>query len=155
MFREEPIVVGIVLDLSLRHMEDGARIVDGVKDELVEYVRTFDYVDLFYLYHENVIDVVEGLGKRIHSVASYQTDGFEFDLNYALKQTLYIIGSEDDDKQIYLITEGKLRYAKAEYEKTPEGDYKNVVVRQISEYTSGQELVDQHQIILKQMLKEE
>lgn len=103
--REEPIVVGIVLDLSLRHSKDGLRIVDVVKEQLVEYVRAFDYVDLFYLYHENVVDVVEGLGKRIHSVASYQTDGFEFDISYALKQTLYIIGSEDDDKRVYLVTD--------------------------------------------------
>ena len=105
MYREEPFVVGIVLDLSLRHTKDGQRIIDGVKDQLVEYVRTFDYVDLFYLYHEDVVDVVEGRGKRIHAVASYQTDGFEFDLSYALKQTLYVVGSEEDDKRIYLITD--------------------------------------------------
>ena len=105
MYREEPFVVGIALDISLRHDKNDRRIIDVVKEQLVEYVRTFDYVDLFYLYHENVVDVVEGLGKRIHSVASYQSDGFEFDLNYAMKQTLYVVGSEDDDKRIHLITD--------------------------------------------------
>lgn len=107
MLFREPRVLSVVLDVSLRHGNNGKRVLDEVKSDLIKHIRKFDEDDLFYLYHEQVVDVAERRGEQVHAVASYQTDGFSFDINYALKQSLYVAGAEDYDvdKAVVLITD--------------------------------------------------
>jgi len=107
MLFREPRALGVVLDVSLRHNKEGKRILDVVKEDLIKHIRCFDEDDLFYLYHEQVTDVAERRGEQVHAVANYNTDGFAFDLSYALKQTLYVIAAEDYevDKSVVLVTD--------------------------------------------------
>jgi hypothetical protein len=101
-------VLGLVFDLSLRHAEDGKRIVDHVKKAFVEYLReSFDDDDILYLFHPDIWDPVDTRGEQIAAIANFDTDGWKYDLGYALRQTLYILGNEDDDfrKILVLVTD--------------------------------------------------
>jgi hypothetical protein len=101
--------IGIVLDISLSHESDGRRRLDKVKEELVKYIKesVVDGEDVFYLYHPEIIESMIKNGEKVSSVSNYETDGWQFDLNYALKQTLYVIGAEDPDadRMVILITD--------------------------------------------------
>lgn len=99
--------IGVVLDLTLRHTKDDIRVVDIVKKCLIDFVRKFEGDDIFYLYNEMEIDFKYRHGERTHAVASYVTDGFEFDLYSAMKQTLYLLQAEDPDfdKVMYVIND--------------------------------------------------
>lgn len=90
-------VLGVVFDLTLQHHEK-KRLVDLVKDQLVRYVREhFDDDDLFYLYHPEVTETLYRRGEQVSAISNYETDGWKFDLEYALKQTLYVVTAEDVD----------------------------------------------------------
>ena len=99
--------IGIVLDLTLRHTKNDIRVVDVVKKSLINFVRGFDYDDILYLYDEMKIAAEYRRGRQVHAVASYSTNGLEFDLYYALKQTLYVLQAEDQDffKVMYIIND--------------------------------------------------
>ena len=99
--------IGVILDLTLRHTKDDIRVVDVIKKCLINFVRGFDDDDILYLYDEMKITSEHKRGRQVHAVASYTTDGFEFDLYYALKQTLYVLQAEDQDfdKVIYIIND--------------------------------------------------
>lgn len=77
---------------------------DHVKKELVNFVRDgLEEDDLFYLYEPSAIELVELVGERVSLVANYEADGWKFNLNYALKQTLYVLESADWDYRKILI----------------------------------------------------
>ncbi|MHA2428249.1 MAG: hypothetical protein ACXADB_09525 [Candidatus Hermodarchaeia archaeon] len=100
-------LVGVVLDLSLRHI-GGHRIIDTVKKQLVDFVRQYlGGEDLLYLYHPFVFEPAETIGPIVSSIGNYETDGWVFDLNAALIQTYYILAAEDIDfdKTYLLITD--------------------------------------------------
>jgi hypothetical protein len=97
-----------VFDLSLRHTEQGKRVLDVVKKEMVEYVRRLlEGEDLFYLYHPQIFEPTENVGQMVSCIDNYETDGWVFDLGYALKQAFFIVAAEDEDmeKTIILITD--------------------------------------------------
>lgn len=97
--------VGVVLDLTLRHT-NGVRSLEIVKEGLLEFVKDFDE-DMFYLYHELVTTPEYRRGKQVHAIASYETDGYEYDLYFAIKQTLWVLDAEDYDyrKTLYIISD--------------------------------------------------
>lgn len=99
-------ILGLVFDLSLRHMNNH-RIVDAAKRSIVQYTRTFDDDDGLYVYHPELTEVLYNRGDQISAIANYETDGYRFDLSYALKHTLYVLGSQDYDitKTLCLITD--------------------------------------------------
>lgn len=98
-------VVGVVLDLSIRHTVDDRRIIDVIKEKLIAFVQTLNTDDSFYLYQENSIKPTSHRGRQVHAISNYQSA--EFNLSFALKQTMYILAAEDDDckKQLILITD--------------------------------------------------
>lgn len=106
MLFRQPRVLGVILDVSLQHRNE-QRLIDQVKDDLIKHIRSFDEDDMFYLYHEEVVKVAEKRGEQVHAVANYKTDGYLFDLNYAMKQTLYVVAAEDEEleKAIVLVTD--------------------------------------------------
>jgi hypothetical protein len=101
--------IGVVLDVSLLHEDDGRRRLDKVKDQLVKFIKECvdDGGDYFYLYHPETVEALIKNGEEVSAVSNYETDGWQFNLNYALKQTLYVIGAEDPDcdRTILLITD--------------------------------------------------
>ncbi len=103
-------VVGIVLDISLRHNKEDKRIVDIVKDQLIKFVKTFDDEDYFYVFHEDNLKTLYRRGQQVYTISKYQPSELEIDLLFALKQTLYILAGEDDDykKIMYYITDKKV-----------------------------------------------
>jgi len=101
-------VLGAVFDLTLRHAPDGVRILDHVKQALIKYVRdVFEDDDVFYLYHPDIIESMTKVGQEVSSIANYESDGWEFDLNFALTQTLYVLDAEhfDFQKKLFLFTD--------------------------------------------------
>jgi hypothetical protein len=102
-------VLGVILDLSLRHEKDGRRIIDVVKRDLVNYVKNAleDGDDMFYLYHPKLDEVVYNIGDAISAIGNYETDGWQFNVNYAFKQTLYVLEAQDPSYKriIFFITD--------------------------------------------------
>lgn len=90
-------VLGIVFDMTLEHYQK-RRFVDIVKEQIIKYIRE-DFIDddQMYLYHPQIIEMLFKLGDQVGAIGNYNTDGWKFDLEYALKQTLYVVGSEDID----------------------------------------------------------
>lgn len=100
-------IIGLVLDLSLRHNVAGERMFDIVKREMGEYLlRVVDGEDLFYLYNTESLRPVQRIGEITAALANYETDGWVFDVGFALKQTLFVLLAEDEDiaKQLIVVT---------------------------------------------------
>lgn len=106
MFRQ-PRVFGIVLDLSPAQTATGKRVAEEVRKSLIAFVRTFDDYDGLYLYHPDLIDVSYRLGEQVGALGNYESDGYKTDLTFALKQTLYVTASSDDDNHrvVMLVTD--------------------------------------------------
>lgn len=105
-------VLGVVLDLSLQHAADGRRILDHVKNAMASYIRTeFDNDDIVYVYHPEVIEPTIFIGTQVASIQNYETDGWNFDLNFALKQTLYILAVETNLDKIFLYFTDRMKNA--------------------------------------------
>jgi len=89
---------GLVLDLSYRQDGDGKRIIDAVKSELAQFATdTLEGEDLFYLYHPEVWEPVEGVGSAVSVISNYETDGWLINVDYAIRQTFYVVEAEDED----------------------------------------------------------
>lgn len=96
MFRKSR-SIGVLLDVAPFEV-NGKRAVDLVKKQLVEFVRTFDEEDVFYLYNPAEVDVLDNRGEQIHAIGNYDTDGYKLqDLQLALKQTYYVLANQDED----------------------------------------------------------
>lgn len=97
-------VLGLVLDISLRFGVSGERILDTVKKQLIDYLRE-DMVgeDLFYLFHPDILEPVETVGAMVGIVSNYETDGWLYDVSYALMQTFFVVASEDEDYERALL----------------------------------------------------
>lgn len=91
--------------MSLRHEQDGRRLIDTLKKSLINVVRECveDDVDLFYLYHPELVDAMSLHGEQSCAIGNYQTDGWPFNLSLAVKQTLYVLASQDHYVRKYLI----------------------------------------------------
>jgi hypothetical protein len=104
-------VIGVVLDVSLRHDPGGKRIIDVVKQQMAKYLlRIVDGEDLFYLYdpaRPDAVTPVEHIGKITSSIGNYETDGWVFNIGFALKQTYYVVVAEDEDldKRLIVVTD--------------------------------------------------
>lgn len=100
-------IIGLVLDLSLRHDIAGERMFDVVKREMGKYLlRVVDGEDLFYLYNTESLQPVQRIGEITAALANYETDGWAFDVTFALKQSLFVLLAEDEDiaKQLIIVT---------------------------------------------------
>lgn len=110
-FTEPNKAVGIILDISIRHDSNGNRLIDEVKKSLIDLVMGYmeDDIDLMYLYHPDVVDVADKHGLQCCHINSYDSDGYLFNLTFALKQTLYTLAMQDISwstrKYIFLITD--------------------------------------------------
>jgi hypothetical protein len=101
-------VLGLFLDVSWRLDAKGVRVLDTVKSQLIDFLReTMDGEDLFYLYHPDLIEPVETIGKMVSAVANYETDGWLVNVFYALLQTFLVVSVEDEDyeRAILFITD--------------------------------------------------
>lgn len=95
---------GLVLDLSYRQTSDGQRIIDVIKKELAQFATdTLEGEDLFYLYHPEIFEPTEGVGSAVSSISNYEADGWLINVDYALRQTFYVIDAEDDDAERMLL----------------------------------------------------
>lgn len=99
--------IGIVFDISLRHGSNKKRNLDNVKAGLIEFFRrNLEEDDIMYLYHPDIIDVEDHVGAHVGAVANYTTDGWKFELNFALQQTLFIVAAVPcETKTVILITD--------------------------------------------------
>lgn len=105
MLFDPPKMVGLIFDISLRHYE-GHRIVDLAKRGVLQVVKTFEEDDGLYLFHPDCTDPAMNRGEQVCAVGNYDTDGYKFDLMYALKLTLYVVGAQDAGKKyVCLVTD--------------------------------------------------
>jgi len=91
-----PIALGLILDISLRQF-DGNSIIDTVKKEICQVLKTFDHDDTLYLYDPLEVYTHTARGTQIGLIANYKSNGVKFDLELPFKQTLYVIANEDCD----------------------------------------------------------
>ena len=91
--------------MSLRHDHTGRRLIDNLKKSLINVVKETieDDVDLFYLYHPELVDAMTLHGEQFCAIGNYQTDGWPFNLGMAVKQTLYVLAAKDHHVRKYLI----------------------------------------------------
>jgi hypothetical protein len=99
-----PKVVGLVLDLSPRQYQN-KKLIDLVKKQLIEFVGLMTEEDAFYLFRPDAIEPAEGKGKQTAVLANYETDGYSFDLIYALKQTLFVTAAYPGNRTMVLISD--------------------------------------------------
>jgi hypothetical protein len=101
--------IGLVLYLSSREHE-GRRVVDEVRKSLVRFVCSTESDDGFYLYHPQVLEPVYSQGEKTAALGNFETDGFKFDLSFAMKQTMYVAaqGSDYINKLLILVTDSFL-----------------------------------------------
>jgi hypothetical protein len=100
-------MIALVLHLSSRDY-GGRRIVDEVRKSLVRFVCTTESEDGFYLYHPQVLEPVYSQGEKTAALGNFETDGYKFDLGFALKQSLYVAARNGDsyiDKVLLLVTD--------------------------------------------------
>lgn len=96
-------IIGLVLDVSLRHSGED-RLIDTVKKKMVQFIREdLDGEDILYLYHPEVMEPTIYPGAQVASISNYETDGWEIDLELALKQSLFVIEAEDEGCPKYLV----------------------------------------------------
>ena len=97
--------VGIIFDFSVRHARNGRRIIDIVKKRMIELVRNLliDGEDSMYLYHPDTSESLISHGDQVCALGNYDTDGWKTNLNFAFRQTLYVLLAEDQTLPKYLI----------------------------------------------------
>jgi hypothetical protein len=97
--------VGLIFDVSIRHFEKKGRIIDFLKKLMVNVVVNLfvDQEDSFYLYDPEIYEATEFNGNKVALIGNYNTDGRLINLNYAFKQTLYILMGEPINFRKYLI----------------------------------------------------
>jgi hypothetical protein len=99
-------VVGLVLDLSLRHAADGRRIIDYVKGGMCAYFKAhYDDDDAMYLYHFDILESMHKIGAMLSAISNYETDGWQYDVGHALKQTLFVLEAECQHSRLIYITD--------------------------------------------------
>jgi hypothetical protein len=99
--------IGIVFDMSLRRGSNKQRNIDNVKHGLIEFIRNnLEEDDMMYLYHPEIIEVEDKVGAHVGAISNYKTDGWKFDVNMALQQTLFVISGVPCEKRtVILITD--------------------------------------------------
>ena len=104
MLFRTPRVIGLVLDLSLRSVA-GRRIIETVRDEMISFVKNLED-DGFYVDQTNS-KVSYTCGAQVAVLGNFETDGFRKDLGYSLRETLFVVSSEEDDfeKTVILISD--------------------------------------------------
>lgn len=104
-FEEEAKSVGLIFDVSVRHGSDGRRLIDNLKKRMIEVIRHLfvDGEDGFYLYHPKITETVTSHGDQVAAVGNYNTDGWKFNLQNAVRQTLYVLMAEPLTYRKYLI----------------------------------------------------
>jgi hypothetical protein len=75
-----------------------------IKKQLLDVTKRFTEEDSFYLYHPNAVDISEGRGRQTAVLGNYESDGYFFDLHFALKQTLYV-AAQSDGGTVCLVTD--------------------------------------------------
>ena len=103
------LTICVILDLSLSCLKDGRRLIDIAKSGLIEFVRD-NLVrgrDEFYLYHPEVIELLDETGDQVAAVANFETDGTRLNLSEALKVCLYVasFGSEASIRHVLLVSD--------------------------------------------------
>lgn len=110
-----PKSIAVLLDVSTARFAD-KRMIDIVKKQLIEFVRSLDAEDLFYLYVPESIEMTDVRGEQVASIGNYDTNGYSLqNLNFAVKQTYYILAAQDDDslRSFIIITD---RYDSASHD---------------------------------------
>lgn len=104
-FESEGKCVGLIFDVSIRHDINGKRIIDILKKQTIDIIRELliDGEDYFYLYHPEIQESVLSHAESVCAIGNYNTDGWEFNVNYALRHTLYVLMSDDMTFKKYLI----------------------------------------------------
>jgi hypothetical protein len=98
-------IIGFVLDISNRHTDSGKRLIDLVKKQIISFIKTLDDEDVIYLFHPDVLEVVEGQGQATAVIANHETDGYKFDLSFALKQTLYVLANQKGERHLFFLSD--------------------------------------------------
>lgn len=90
--------IGVIFDLNLRPAPDHKPWLEHVKKAVQGLVRrSFEEDDLLYVYHpDNTASTVKR-GEQVALVANYRTDGYKFNINYGILQSMYVLDAEDDE----------------------------------------------------------
>jgi len=102
-----PLVVGLVLDISLRHHPDSKRYLDIVKEQLVQVIVKLEETDdRVYVYHPDTHDLPAHQGIAVSRLMMYSPPPLFPDAQ-AINSTLAMIGGEPHDlrKKFLYITD--------------------------------------------------
>ena len=59
--------------------------------------------DSLYLYNPQSTESVVFQGEQVFAIGNHNSDGWKFNLNFALRQTLYVLMAEDQTNRKYVI----------------------------------------------------
>lgn len=108
-FEDEGKSIALIFDVSIRHAGNGRRIIDVIKKKMIDVVRELlvDGEDSFYLYHPQITETVSTHGEQVGAIGNYNSDGWKFNVQYAFKQSLYVLMAEPLTyrKYVFFITD--------------------------------------------------
>jgi len=94
MFSYKPVILGFVVDLS-------AQTLPAVKHQVIECVRHLEADDRCYVYHPDDLEMAIHAGPVVAAISNYMHPQ-DFDLEIAIKQTILMLGMEDQDTDKYI-----------------------------------------------------
>ncbi len=107
-----PFVLGLILDLSLRHHTNGRRYVDIATEDLVKFLVTLQADDRVFFYDPEHPDAPTYKGEAVGRLGNYRISR-QFNPLHALRDTLEAVGREDADSRkviVYITDRPALKY---------------------------------------------
>jgi hypothetical protein len=107
-----PFVLGLILDLSLRHHSDSRRYVDIAKGDLIKFLVTLQADDRVFFYDPRHPEAPSYKGQAVGRIGNYHTT-HKFNPLHALRDTLEAVGTEDADSRkviVYITDRPALKY---------------------------------------------
>ena len=100
---------GFVIDLSLRHNQQGIRYIDLLKKGMIQWIGTSleEGIDTLYLYNVFSCEAAITIGQQVAAVANYNIDGWKFNVFEALWHTSLVVSLSDEDVEriVVLVTD--------------------------------------------------
>ena len=93
--------LGIILNLSSRSDRTGARLTSIIHKKIAEFLTNFESEDIIYIYQKDVIKPCKSKGSACSLLGNLES--IEIDLEFAFKQTIYLIANEDPYNNKYVI----------------------------------------------------
>jgi len=97
---DQPLAIGIILDISIRNYSKGQRHIDIIKAILIDVIRKVTPISRVYLSCHQ--DLLLSCGESVAAIANYK-EPEDFEAANAIKMAVHATGSQDIDKKLIIL----------------------------------------------------